>query len=368
MTQKSQHYLFHYLLKKIRSPKFTGSRFLCAVSGGVDSMSLLSLLLELKNILDLKISVVHVHHNSKNKNQKEFQDKAMNLVKEFCLKNTIPFYSPPSKGNKNNSSQATQDSANKQTNNKAVTKSVLPDQISPQKLSTQDTKHNALSSEAQMRAYRYKIFSQVFKESKSDFLVLAHSANDLLETRLIRLIRGTGEQGLSAMFFQKKDLLRPLIQINRSQIEDYATKIKLKWQEDPSNRICKNNLRNWIRHKWLKQLEKQRPGSIKALSRSLKLLSQHAEDQQKRIQNLYKKISHKHSLQRNLLLQLSTKDIYKILAYYIYKQGLKNYSLSHIQEIIKRLRGPQKNTSFQLLGKTWEINSYGIFIKEKNKV
>ena len=325
---KSQHYLFHYLLKSFRSAKIENSRLLCAVSGGIDSMSLLSLLLELKSSLNLKVSVVHVHHNSKEEKQKRFQDKAMNLVQTYCRNENIPFYVSQAKG---------------------------------------DISDLSLSSESQMRAYRYEVFSQVLKKSQSDFLVLAHTADDLLETRLIRLIRGTGDQGIMAMSFRKKNLLRPFINVNRSDIQDFAVKNKLQWEEDPSNRLYKDSLRNWIRHKWLKQLEKKRPGSLKTLSRSLEIMSKQAKNQQKRIKNIYQQISYKNSLHRDLLVKLSTPDIGKILAYYMFSQGLKNYSLSHVQELMKRLKSSKKKSTFYLLGKNWEINPQWISIKEKNK-
>ena len=74
------------------------------------------------------------------------------------------------------------------------------------------------------------------------------------------------------MKFYQTPYLRPLLNFSREEIKKYAQTCKINFLEDPSN---KDNfyLRNWIRNKWLKDLEKKRSGSVKSLSRSLELLA-----------------------------------------------------------------------------------------------
>ena len=328
--KKSGDMLFHFLLNRFRLEGVKNKHLLIAVSGGVDSVSLLALLLELKDALQLQLSVVHVHHHSRQKQQKIFQDKAIKMVQNLCQQNNICFYS--------NLSSFTADTKK------------------------QITKLNTVvhSSEAELRRYRYQIFKDIFKKSKADYLVLAHTANDLLETRLIRLIRGTGTQGLPAMVFKKGVLLRPFLSITRQQLTNYIKRRKWSWCEDPSNQLNQHSLRNWIRQSWLPLLEQKRPGSIKSFARSLELIAQ-----QRRSSHL-ESAAAESRLRIDFLLELSYPDRQRVLAGYMRRQGLKNYSLSHIQELMKRLDSPQKTAIFFLLGKKWKITDSQLFFENKN--
>ena len=326
---KSKHFLFHYLLKQFQSVDLNGVHLLVGVSGGVDSMALLNVLLELKKVLSLRISVVHVHHGAKDKKQSEFQNQAAVIVKTFCMENHLTFYC-----------------------NKSVNSVWLKgDKVA--------------GNEAEMRKYRYHIFSDYIKESKADYLVLAHTADDLLETRLIRLIRGTGEQGLAAMSFKSNRFVRPFIRINRSRVMDYVRKQKIKWCEDPSNKSIDYSLRNWIRHEWLPQLEKHRPGSMEALSRSLDLIVCTADSNQKRIKKICQGLIFNQSLRRDIISSFSTVDTQKILAYYMRTQGFKNYRFSHILELLKQMKRPRKIFTFSLLGKTWKMSPHWLSLDRK---
>lgn len=333
-TTKSKHFLFHHLLQQFQSIELKDCHLLVCVSGGVDSMVLLSVLLEVKRVLNLMISAVHVHHGAEKKEQKKFQDQAAVTVKKFCVENSIKCYG-----------------------NEAVC-SVNGGLLLQKKRNHSNVFFNSCGNEAEMRKYRYRIFSDCIKKSKADYLVLAHTADDLLETRLIRLIRGTGEQGLMAMSFRSDILIRPFIHISRSQIVDYARQRKLKWCEDPSNQAAEYSFRNWIRHEWLPQLEKKRPGSVEAISRSLNLIARTASNDQQRIRKICQSLIKNQSLRRDFISTFSLADKKKILAYYIKKRGLKNYRASHILELLKQMNRLQKNFTFSLLGETWKMGPH----------
>ncbi len=333
IVKKSKHFLFHSLLKQFQFAGLQNKHLLVAVSGGVDSMTLLAVLWELKVVLNLKISVVHVHHGAKDKKQRQFQDISAKEVENFYI-------SLPGAGSKRNT-------INKTTGVAGFIK----------RLAGEMNEGQTRNNEAEMRKCRYQVFADCMKQSKADYLTLAHTANDLLETRLIRLVRGTGEQGLEAMSFKSNKLLRPFIHIGRSQIMDYAKKQELKWCEDPSNQAVEYSFRNWIRHKWLPQLEKKRPGSINALSRSLQLMTNTARNKQKSIIKDYHNLVRNSSLRRDLIVCFSLTDKKRILAYYLKEQGFKDYRTSHILELLKQLDRSQKKFTFSLLGKTWAVSS-----------
>ena len=323
--KKSNHFLFHAVLKSLRASRIQNQHLLIGVSGGLDSMTLLHVLRALGHILKLKLSVVHVHHGSENKNQRAFQNKALKTVQNFCRQNHLPFYS---------------------------------NGPSPTPLS--------LKNSADMRFFRYQVFLKYFKKSSAHWMVLAHTADDLLETRLLRLIRGTGPMGIRAMHLKRGRLLRPLIGSHRWQLKDYALKEQVKWCEDPSNKSEEYSLRNWIRHKWLTGLEEKRPGAVQALSRSLALMADFT-DTKLWLDNFIKKKPHAllegQALRRDRLLTFPSRDQAKIMAYYLKERGCWHYSLGHIKEMIKQLARKQKNFSFVLLGKTWAVSAR--FLEDK---
>ena len=152
---------------------------------------------------------------------------------------------------------------------------------------------------------------------------------------------------------------------SRKQILQYARSQKLSWQEDPSNQSLNYSFRNWIRLRWLTDLEKKQAGALKALSRSLELILQNHEKKPDKIKYLYNLIVFNNTLSRKGLQALSDTDKRKVLALYMHNQNFKNYSLSHLQEFIKQLDRPQKNFTFSLLGKIWRLEPLWIHYKTR---
>jgi tRNA(Ile)-lysidine synthase len=125
------------------------------------------------------------------------------------------------------------------------------------------------STEAAARAARYAVFA----ESGADALLLAHNRDDQAETVLLQLLRGAGPRGLSAMPVLRAGnsgvsvLLRPLLETPRAEIEAYALRHGLQWVEDESNED-RAYLRNFLRHDALPLLESKLPGLRGTLARA----------------------------------------------------------------------------------------------------
>lgn len=295
----SHHPLFHKILQQLKIHNIQNKKLLIAVSGGIDSISLLDLMTEVSRPLKLKLNMAHIHHG---KTKSPYRNQTQIFVHCLAEGLNLPFFSnKPTENNKN--------------------------------------------SERELRKIRYKYLHQWMKKSQSDYLVLAHTSDDLLETRLIRLIRGTGKDGVQAMRFLNQPLLRPLLFFTKSEIKKYALFRKLQWVEDPTN-IQTKTLRNWMRHKWLKELEQKQKGSFKNLALSLERLSDINEEEDSSI------ITSK-GLDRKKMLELSYYNQKKWVARYMRKSQLKNYGSSHIQEILKYLHHKNKNQKIHLLGKIW---------------
>ncbi|SNX28658.1 tRNA(Ile)-lysidine synthase [Polynucleobacter meluiroseus] len=135
--------------------------------------------------------------------------------------------------------------------------------------------------EARARAGRYDALTELCHEHGIENLLLAHHQNDQAETVLLQLLRGAGVAGLSAMpekrllsaGDQAVTLWRPLLNLNRAELEAYAKAKRLKWIEDPSN-LNPRFRRNAIRNQILPSLAKIQPEAIANLARSANLLAE----------------------------------------------------------------------------------------------
>ena len=120
-----------------------------------------------------------------------------------------------------------------------------------------------MSIEAAAREARYKFFAQVAKQRRTQTIFVGHHADDLVETFLINLFRGSGTTGLGAMREISKrrvddvdlTVVRPFLGIWRSEIDEYIAAQQLKFREDESNKDLAA-LRNRIRRRVIPYLEK----------------------------------------------------------------------------------------------------------------
>ena len=295
-------HFFNKTLQLFKEYNIQNKKIIVGVSGGLDSIVLFDLLKELSQPCRLRLYIAHVHHgDSSQKKIKSYRDKVKKFVLKASQKDGIEFLSP-----------------------KPTSK--------------------ILKSEEEFRKLRHTYFKKILKSKQADLIVLAHNQDDLLETRLIQLIRGCGSQGLNSMSFYEAPYLRPLLFWTRKEIKSYALKQNLKWLEDPSNRE-NQFLRNWIRNKWLRDLENKRQGAVKSLARSLESLSKYQKE------DLQTYIDTK-GIKRKLLLELPLREKKRVLAFYMRKISLANYGQSHIEEILKHNERIQKTFSIQLLKRT----------------
>lgn len=135
-----------------------------------------------------------------------------------------------------------------------------------------------LGTEAAAREARYDVFSKV----DTDFFALAHHADDQVETFLIQLLRGSGAAGLSAMPFERAlvndgpRLLRPLLSLTRMELEEFASRRSLRWVEDDSNANLSLD-RNFLRRSLLPLLEQRFPAYRATLLRVTQNLADAAQ-------------------------------------------------------------------------------------------
>lgn len=274
-------------------------------------MVLAEILLKWRRNLKIEMVIAHVHHGSDGCNA-EFRDHAQLFVRQWCRSRRVRYLS-----------------------------------IKP--------KARGLKSESELRRFREHTLERWRRKYSFDVIVLAHHGDDLLETRLLRLIRGAGPQGLRSMSLYnfKSKKLRPLLELSRSDLETYAKarswRAGLNWLEDPTNQETEA-LRNWIRHEWLPSLEARQKGASKALARSLEVLCpSEALGQAVNPENYV-------GLRRSGLLDTSSVQQQSVVAAFLKSLGVKDYGRVHVLEILKRLRSKRRDEKdFTMLGFCFHI-------------
>jgi len=125
-------------------------------------------------------------------------------------------------------------------------------------------KEKGVSTQIAARELRYEWFGKLAKEHGFKFIATAHHANDQLETIIFNLTKGTGIKGLRGILPINGNIIRPLIYAKREEIEQYASENSLKWRDDVSNQSLKYK-RNLIRHNVIPVLEQINPSLISNL-------------------------------------------------------------------------------------------------------
>ncbi len=130
-----------------------------------------------------------------------------------------------------------------------------------------------ISIEMAARELRYDWFRQLLKELSYDYIATAHHQDDLIETMLINLSRGTGIRGLTGIQAKNDRIVRPMLFATREQIYSYSATTKVDFKNDSSNDELVY-LRNIVRHKIIPQFEELNPAFRKNASKTAAILKQ----------------------------------------------------------------------------------------------
>lgn len=192
-----------------------GDVVLTGFSGGADSVLLLELLWELAKKGGFQVQAVHVHHNLRG----EEADRDAAFAEAFCAEREIPFflYSCP-----------VEEVARKEH----------------------------LSLEEAGRLERRRVFRECMEAHGGTRIALAHHRNDLAETMIHHLARGTSLAGLASLRPVRGNFIRPLLCLERTEIEKELERRKIAWCDDSTNG-ADDYTRNGIRHHVIPYLEQQ---------------------------------------------------------------------------------------------------------------
>lgn len=204
---------------------YRGTKLVVAVSGGLDSVVLLDLLLQVRDQLSLTLVVAHADHGLRRSSAKHaaFVEKLANGYG-------------------------------------------LPYRATELKLAPQG------NVEAVAREARYAWLEAVRVEEDAHHVVTAHQADDQVETLLLHLARGSGLAGMAGMQMETGKLLRPLLEVPRKTLTRYARRRKLAYRLDPTNRNVRL-ARNRIRRQIITSLQKINPQLVETVSQSMRVFS-----------------------------------------------------------------------------------------------
>jgi tRNA(Ile)-lysidine synthase len=230
------------MLTKIRSVLSAlltpGEPLLVGVSGGADSVALLHSLIQLGSKdsgQGWRLHVCHLNHQLRGADS----DADAEFVRQLAQRHGLPF---------------------------TIEKRDVATLAADRKLSLEDAARRA----------RHKFLAAVAEQTGIKTLALAHTADDQVETFLLKLLRGAGATGLSGMELERQlggmRVIRPLLGVRRNEILDYLATEKVSWREDASNADPRFT-RNRIRHVLLPLLEREfNPAVRETLLRTVEIL------------------------------------------------------------------------------------------------
>ncbi|MCX6809088.1 MAG: tRNA lysidine(34) synthetase TilS [Candidatus Berkelbacteria bacterium] len=285
-----------------------------AVSGGSDSICLLEILYRLQEKHDFNLLACHFNHKLRGL----ASDRDQGFVEKFCEKRGIELITGEAEA------------------------------------------ANLYKSEEIARDFRYSFFEKFLREGRADKIAIAHNQNDLAETFLLRLLRGSGLRGLQGMPLARPGFIRPLLYISRNEIEQFLEENRLASRLDATNLLTTYS-RNRLRLETIPALMSHNPNLIGTLSANAKIMADdyiylereaqkglaeiiEVENRDKIILNYEKWLLLPASLQR-LTLRLAISRIDNLI-------DISNVQILEVEQLLKRKIGKK----FKLLPHSLRIS------------
>ncbi len=223
-----------------------GDKVLVSFSGGPDSQALLSFLLSVESLFQLEIGVFHLNHKLR-KEADEEEKLIQKQVESLGLRDFIYSYDVQAYA-----------------------------------------QENKLSLEDAGRRLRYQFLEKISDEYGYNKIALGHQLNDSVETFLMRLIQGASVEGLRGILPKRGKFIRPLIEVERLEIESYLNRKEIGYFTDQSN-ISGKNLRSRIRHYLIPYFLTVNPRFYQAVKRLMEILKEEDELIEETVEKLFKK-------------------------------------------------------------------------------
>lgn len=215
-------------------------------SGGPDSMALLDILIKIRKKINIKIICAHVNHNVRKESESEAK-----FLEKFCKENNLFF------------------------------EYMVIDKYGD------DNFHN------EARNIRYRFFENIVNKYNANYLMTAHHGDDLIETILMRIVRGSSLKGYAGFQMtiekEKYKIIRPLIFYSKSEIQEYDDRNGIPYVIDKSN-FKEKYTRNRYRKNVLPFLKEEEKNVNEKFLKFSKLLFEYSEFVDKHIEKIFNKI------------------------------------------------------------------------------
>ena len=278
-----------------------GDSVICAVSGGADSVALLFAMYLLKDKLNIQLSAAHFNHHLRG----EESDRDEEFVREFCDRYDIPLY-------------------------------IGGGEVVPGKKGL----------EAAARDARYG-----FLKNLPGKIATAHTADDNAETVLLHLVRGTGLKGLGGIAPVNGNLIRPMLSIQRQDVEDFLAEWCLSCITDSSNETDQF-LRNRLRHHVMPLLREENPKIAENMS-TMALRLRQDED-------ALSELASEGSLEVARLKEMHPAVRSRVLERFLKESGVREPEGVHIAQVEALLYSDKPSARAQLPGGMTISRNYGV--------
>lgn len=308
-----------------------GDKILVALSGGPDSVCLLHILHRLKEPFNLKLGAIHINHMLRGEEADNDEKYIIKLCDELGINHYV-----------------------KRIDIEYVAR---------------DTN---VSLEVAGRNERYKAFEEIKEKYEYNKIAVAHNANDQAETVLMRIMRGTGLEGLTGIKAKRADgIIRPILCLNREEIEEYCEKNNLNPRIDASNyeRIySRNKVRLDILPYMKENFNKDIIDTLNRMTLLLQKDNEFIEEYSNKCYNIYcENYGEKIKVSKNLFEKEMDSIITRVLIR-VFKEisnSYQNFEMKHIYEVVnlaKKSTGKKLNLTNKIICE----NLYGdiIFSKE----
>jgi len=312
------------LVAKVRSLNLfsPGETVVVAVSGGADSVALLDILSRLDD-LGLKLVVAHLNHCLRGADS----DGDEEFVSGLAARYSLPF---------------------------------IVQRVDVASLAA--TKR--LSLEEAGRRARYALFDRSAQAHGATSIAVAHHLDDQAETVLIRLLRGAGGAGLSAMAKSRQILKRPLLQITRNDLESYLKLRGLSYRTDESNADTAI-LRNSIRHELIPFLKRYNPNVSQRLAATAEILACDEELLEQLTQAAYDRLATAEAGKVSMAVEPLLKEA-RGLRLRLFRRcllslrgDLRHVGLAHLEAIDRLASSERPNARAKLPGNCFVTRCYG---------
>ena len=252
-------------------------KYICAVSGGVDSMALLEILSKQPGV---DLVVAHFDHGIRNDSSLD-----CDLVRRAAEKYGYQFES-------------------------------------------EEGNLGANTSEEQARVARYAFLERIKIKHKAQAIITAHHEDDVIETALINLLRGTGRKGVVSLR-SNDEIIRPLLSFSKAEIKLYADKHGIEWREDSTNENT-DYLRNYIRKNIVPKITSKQREEFLSHIKNIRDKDYITDTE---IAN-YLQLKDINSMNKQLLIQLDHREACEAMATWLRLNGIREFDRKIIERMV----------------------------------